>query len=95
MNLQEYLDTLPKTKDEIASLLKERGIKGQKSKCYYCPVANLLKQEGFNASVTPAYVRDWRKVGNGVSELPISEGVREFVIAFDNSEYPELEEPAS
>jgi hypothetical protein len=81
--LQDVLDALGSTPEEIARTLQDKGIRGvRKSKCA-CPIAHYLQLKGFKDAEVGAFTE--------VSRV-LSDGMRDFIYAFDRGEYPELEE---
>lgn len=92
--LKEFLASLPATKEALAALIKEKGIQGERKSPWSCAIANLCKAEGFEVSVTPYNVRDCLSDPEGTGNhrlYPNSEGMRDFIYAFDGNEYPELD----
>jgi len=86
--LNDCLSALGTTKDEIKASLVAAGIKGRKGNADCCPVARHLKQAGFTfpcVGHVAVYAEDHLKVSTPTP-------VKEFLIGFDRSEYPELDE---
>lgn len=90
--LQELLEGLGSTVQEVFSNLKKKGIKGARNCAHSCVLANYLTRElgevvgvdGFEASTYDGYYSKER------ARLP--ESVRLLVRYFDKGMYPELEE---
>lgn len=79
------------TPDQIAADFRERGIKGQRAICGYCPVANDLNALGyFGAIVGPSNIY-WHDNGSSES-LATPESVRSFMYRLDIGKYPDLVE---
>jgi len=78
----KMLDSLGGTVQEVAQSLKDKGITGARRNPCHCPLANLIggyvdNQEGFV----------------GLEEgFELNRPCRDFVLAFDNGLYPELEQ---
>jgi len=82
----EALRALGSTDDEVATTLREKGIKGWRGYTDACPLAQFLRAEGFalvNVTDTSFDVDDYH------AALP--EGARSFVASFDGSLYPDLD----
>ena len=89
------LEKLGKTKEDVANKLQSLGIKGERNKCYSCPLAQYLIKNGIGLKVP--FVVEVR-VGVGVnwywypiSKYPQLQGIRDFILAFDRGEFPQLE----
>jgi len=75
------------TADEVAQVLREKGIKGDPMIACSCPLANFLDQETgdmvhFVTTTTIDRGMDW--------STAIPEPLRQFVLAFDRNGYPDL-----
>jgi hypothetical protein len=95
------LVALGKTKDEVAEKLFVLGIRGKRGKCLTCPIAQYLIENGVDARVG---VWAWGLgvvgvVGVGgfyyysIDEYPAIIPIRDFILAVDQGEYPQLEMP--
>jgi len=86
MSLEQELASLGETTCEVASKIQRAGIKGSKGSCISCPVARYLQSRGYLGA----------KVGAGSTTfygdyVLNPSPVQQFVTAFDNGLYPELE----
>lgn len=81
-----------KTPDDIAAMVKRRGIKGRAGTTYKCPMALLL-----NGAFTGDYVigRKYivRRSGHAIQQVATPKNVAQFVRKFDTGGYPELVAP--
>lgn len=94
MNLTESLATLGDCADNIARSLREKGIRGRRSRVCLCPIAMYLVSCGFpNVAVS----KEWATVyvdapddgGWMISEWALlPPAVADFVRLFDRSTYP-------
>jgi hypothetical protein len=93
--LAKALEDLGETLEEVYTKLKEAGIKGRQTVCSMCPIANYLSELGFRSP----------KVGIGAGidagspttdeiylGVPHTEATKQFVRAFDDGHFPDLEE---
>jgi hypothetical protein len=90
LNTQQALDILNgmgKTADEVADFLKAKGITGMKRESAHCPVANYLVSQGGDprAIIYSHYVPPFDE--DITTPLPVFD----FIITFDEGQYPELE----
>jgi hypothetical protein len=95
--LKEALSALGETADEIAASLQAQGIKGERSDAQCCPVARYLDQRfpGWEPDVQGAYVSiSHYEHGNhpGIHHEVDVESIAAFVEAFDDEQYPALDE---
>ncbi len=88
--VEELLQSLGSTSNEVAESLAARNITGDTCDCHFCPVANLL---------TDVVGPDWKVEDYGVTDEDVKfpggravlpEAVAEFVVRFDNHEFPDL-----
>jgi hypothetical protein len=79
IHMQKDLQALGNSKEEIAKSLGALGIKGEKFHCGSCPIGQYLMSKGYPR---PSSLKE---VKQGL--MP----VRDFIRAFDNGEFPELE----
>lgn len=91
-----YLDRLG-SKDAIADYLRAAGIKGKRMRSCMCPVANWLafqldtaQRVSVGSKITLAAYED-----GPPAEAQTPENVSQFIYAFDQDEYPLLDEEAS
>jgi hypothetical protein len=78
------------TAEDVANVLRERGIKGTRLSGFSCPMALFLDQETGN-SVHLVCAQSVEVSGRGVSwstETPPS--VKSFILAFDDGKFPDL-----
>lgn len=94
MNLLEFLQSLGNTKEEVAAYLKEKGFKGSPRHRHCCPIAVALRAEFHQIpTVTPGKSCLRATVNGGVTqEAYLPTACMAFVAAFDEREYPELED---
>lgn len=77
--------------DEIAQHLKHEGIRGLVGNPFHCPLANY-----FNRHATQACEVHWDRIrwvardSEAVQTYDCPTGVAEFVLFFDDGEYPDL-----
>lgn len=100
VGIRKALEELGKDKDAIARALKEKGIKGYPGLPCSCPIANYLQEVGFiHPMITSHIYTDEMKYtginAEGKMETKIDSAERspemvDFMVAFDNLEYPEL-----
>lgn len=91
--LQEVLDGLGSTADEVADTLIKSGLKGRRAEACYCPVANYVRHE--MPEVTFASVYEFVNITDehGTSlRTSTPDPVFDFIHLFDHNEFPELEE---
>lgn len=97
----EKLDAM--TADDIANLLGEEGVTGAHTATDWCPIAVFLRSKGNvqDIMVVGGLVQ-WCElvVNNGIPDVEYHRvftpnGIREFVIRFDNGAFPELHQPRS
>jgi hypothetical protein len=98
MNNQQAMQLLMDLGDnaeQVASSLKEQGIKGYHS-CYSCPIARFLIKNGAvygRCAVASLISLSWDLASEaGANSFDPPVGVRMFITAFDSGAYPELEE---
>ena len=84
------LKKLGKTKEDIAKNLCSLNIKGERNKCSSCPIAQYLVKNGVEIGVVGVGVRVTR-YWFPISEYPQLQGIRDFILAFDRGEFPQLE----
>jgi hypothetical protein len=81
-----------KSPDDIAAMVKRRGIKGRAGTTYGCPFAMLL-----NGAHTGAYIigRKYivRRSGANIEKVHTPANIKAFVRKFDLAQYPELIAP--
>ena len=94
MGVQEALADLGSTADEVAASLRYRGIKGSIDDPCGCPIANYIKSLGYGyASVGGGFAYAARDDIRLATEcLPLPGPVQQFIRAFDNRAYPDLNE---
>jgi hypothetical protein len=90
LNAQQALDMLNgmgKTADEVSLFLKAKGITGKRKESTCCPVANYLISQGGHpgASIYGNYIPP------NTMDVHTPKPVFEFILAFDEGQYPELE----
>lgn len=77
-----------KTHSEVIKILVDAGIKGDRNKCKYCPVAEYIKQQGFDAYVGHSHI-DY--ANDSVSEiLHMSQNLMETIRLIDRGFFPEV-----
>lgn len=94
--LEEAINTLPKTANEIADFLREREVKGQRKNVYSCPISNYVQRY----MPTPIQVKTisteiiaWGEEGT-VAILYLPDPVFSFIDRFDHAgAYSFLVEP--
>lgn len=90
MTIQSFLASLGSTKEEVAARLVEMGIKGRRNLADSCPVANAA-----NDHLPPRhwgyYVHIQENSQVKLNSLVAPDPVRDFVLAFDAGEFPELD----
>jgi len=91
MNAREYIADLGnKTVEEIRALCLEKGYKGEPGKPRRCPTAVLIKEEtGQPVSVGSDDI-DWYHQGVRFDVEPLPESLRDFIMAVDQGDFPEL-----
>lgn len=82
--LQDAIDALGCTPDRIAANLLLDGCYGRRRNPFSCPVATYLKKQGFRATVTQF------DISAGSDYIMTPSHVRQFIVKFDEYEYPEL-----
>jgi len=95
MNIKEALDTLPGTSQEIAEFLRERGFTSCKHGDSNCPIAEYVSSlTGYPVSVVSynTVTIDYGATREIKERVDNPFAVRSFVVAFDNGEFPFLEE---
>jgi hypothetical protein len=99
MTLQEALDELDalgSTPDEIAIKLAPAGIVGKPQDPCHCIIANWVKRKtSKKVSVNPRLFYEPTDLPNVKAEgdwCPLSTKLNQFALAFDNHNYPWLEE---
>lgn len=92
--LQEAVEELAqKSPEEIAALLREKGIHGRRNLAMSCPLANYLTVE---TDITPfsVIVGPYSIIGDTLSlehySTPTPNSVAAFIKAFDSGKYPDL-----
>jgi hypothetical protein len=86
-NLVDDLQLLGDTPDEIAELLNDLDIKGDRRTNDSCPIVNYLEVRGYSyPKVTQTYVSCFQ----GNLFLRITMPVHNFIVRFDNGKFPEL-----
>lgn len=87
--IRKALKSLGKSEDQVAKSLKDYGITGSRCQPYHCPIAQYLNKS-FSLGDT-AWASNRRAGFLGVhANMP--RPVHDFVTAFDNGEYPEMED---
>ncbi len=89
MKVQEYLNSLGSTSEEVAKTLESQGIKGRKKSVERCPVINGIKKfcnrhnlRAYGYSIVCIDVQ----VLDPICPTPVSK----FMMDFDEGKYPEL-----
>lgn len=82
----QALQELGETKYAIAEHLRVLGITGRPQMPLSCPIAQYLKNEGFEKPSVSVYAFSLnRDLG-----MDNPEAIREFILAFDRYEFPDL-----
>ena len=96
--LEQVLQELGNTSEEVVAKLRAEGIKGKMSAPGSCPIACYLKRKGFyKPSVTQYDVSvvtdepDPDLLPRTYHYVKNTEAIKMFVIEFDHGRYPELE----
>jgi hypothetical protein len=90
LSLAEALAALPTTADDIAAHLHAKGIRGLRRRAGCCPVANYLVGAGFDeATVGPTEIHAWTE-GSGELESVTPWWLTDFIVRFDEGDFPEL-----
>ena len=92
MTIEEWIESLPITVDGLRDYLVANGRKGKVSSVFNCPLAKdasdcLGMEVSVNGEQGFVVTGDFSKV---VCIVNLPEVCREFVVNFDNEEYPEL-----
>jgi hypothetical protein len=86
-SIKELLNELGGNEKEIAQSLRAKNIKGVRNSYISCPIANYLRTSKSNVCKinTSTY---WSSVNDESFEHP--QAVTDFIIAFDDMNYPDL-----
>jgi hypothetical protein len=83
-----------KTKDEIAELLNQYGVKGYIKNAGHCAISKYMAQTtGHTAWSTTCMIRQLENESlraKSVRQFPLTNTIDEFISAFDRGEYPNL-----
>lgn len=91
MNPRECIDDLGnKTVEEIRALCVEKGYKGKGGKPMGCPTAVLIKAETGQLVSVGSDDIDWYHQGEYTRVEPVPDSVRDFIMAVDQGDFPEL-----
>jgi hypothetical protein len=94
--IRSALAKLGRSKDQIATSLQKRGIRGDLGCPYDCAVANYLKKvfgvkKGYRFSVDLGAAEYINAITHcKVVGVPISKAIESFIYAFDAKEFPSL-----
>ncbi len=89
--LAAYLDALPKEPDDLAALLRAKGIKGYRRNPCTCPLTCLLRQEW--PQTCPVVRHDWTWLAGtdkDAGRTITPPHLQAFIKRFDRGEYPSL-----
>lgn len=85
--LQELLNSLGNSPEEIAETLKSKGIKGLRKKPCWCPISMVIWDEfRVRSSVRDIYI--WINASDFSIDTP--KPIRDFIRKFDSGEFEEL-----
>lgn len=94
------LERLGRTSDEVAQTLRAGGWRGIQEEPARCPVSVYLYANGIHGEVYPAIEPDEDSDGDNHYQpahvdmdgttVPLTDAVHEFVVRYDNGDYPDL-----
>jgi hypothetical protein len=85
------LGTLGDTSDQIAAAFVAKGIKGETGSAYRCPVAKwLIAETGCREAEVDQADVCVRRDGGGSLWVTPPEPVADFIVRFDEGDYPDL-----
>ncbi len=89
--IRKSLKSLGKNKDEVANTLKTLGIKGNTSQPYSCPIARYLNQAFQLTGYDHTAWATGTRAGFMGTEVKVPHAVGDFIHAFDEHQYPEVD----
>lgn len=91
-SVEEWLDSLGTTADEVANSCRALGYKGRPQQARVCPISNGAKQH-FGVPFASAYKSVFvGELGGNYTRVNLTRPVDEFIQKFDDGEYPDLVE---
>lgn len=88
--LQDDLFALGDTSEQVAETLRAKGCKGKRICCYDCPVFHYLSSLGFVSPMVDDNYASCLDTNDYRTYMELSDGVAEFVNAFDAGEFDDL-----
>ena len=82
--------SLGETGESVMAALREKGVKGYRSQCSRCPVANYLKACGFTDVTVAGHANRYNRSDDSDESILLPLGVRDWIAQFDQGKYPEF-----